>query len=261
MMRSKALSTANAGMTRLRRKGNASPATLYDCLNAYITIAGTIKPRPGTIIDIDLPPGTKGLVAHKGIMNVFSHSPVTIDDDRYTCITLRHPTDPTLSLEEIHFAKPFMGFLYVVASFSDGSQYHYWAEDLDPWEAETIYSFNERVFPTTPNGFAYKATRIGSPAPVWSAGVERTVGDIIEPTVNNGYYYECIATSGAGAASGDIEPIWPTEEGAIIVEESLGSDSESPPPTPGDDGTDLGDIDDRYDNPNYGYPGLVGVYP
>ena len=57
-MRVQALSTANAGMTRLRHKGNASPATLYDLLNGYITLSGTIRPRPGTVIDTNLPTGT-----------------------------------------------------------------------------------------------------------------------------------------------------------------------------------------------------------
>ena len=241
-------------MTRLRRKGNASPATLYDCLNAYITLSGSIKSRPGTIVDINLPPGTKGLVGHKGLMTVFSHVPVIIPDSRYTCITLRHPTNPDTAIRQIHFAKPFMGFLYVVAAFEDGSQWHYWAEEVDPWEADKIYSLGERVFPTTPNGFAYKATRIGSPSPVWQPNVTRAVNDVIEPTVHNGYDYTVISVSGSDPASGTIEPIWPTEQGATVIEESLGAGGTSPDTTPGDDGefVDYGNIDDRYDNPNFG---------
>lgn len=252
-MRSKALSTANAGMTRLRRKGNASSATLYDCLNAYITIAGSIKPRPGTIIDINLPAGTKGLVAHKGIMRVFSHAPVTISDERYDCIVLRHPTNSNTPLRAIHFAKPFMGFLYVVAAFEDGSQWHYWTEELDPWEADTVYFAGQRVFPSIPNGYAYKATRLGSPAPMWASGVERNIGDVIEPTINNGYEYVCVSVSGSNPASGSVEPNWPNEEGATITEESFDAGGEAPPPTPGDDGDGSGDIDDRYNNPYWDF--------
>jgi hypothetical protein len=250
------LSTTNAGMTRLRIKGKASPATLYDLLNGYVTLAGTIKPRPGTVVDTVLPAGTKGLVAHKGKLHVFSHVPTVMTDDRYVCITLRHPTDPTTALRAIHFAAPFMGFLYVVAAFEDGSQWHYWAEELDDWEAETAYSLGERVFPTVPNGFAYKATRIGSPDPVWAAGVERAVNDVIEPTVHNGFKYVCIAVTGAKPASGQYEPVWPTEAGATITEESLGGGGDAPLPIPGDDGDDdrEGIIDDRYSNPGGSRP-------
>jgi hypothetical protein len=239
-------------MTRLRRKGNASPATLYDCLNAYITISGTIKPRPGTVIDTVLPAGTKGLVAHDGKMHVFSHAPVTMTDDRYVCVTLRHPTDQNTAIRAIHFAAPFMGNIYVVAAFEDGSQWHYWAEELDAWVADTDYQPGDRVFPSVTNGYAYKATRIGSPAPVWAPGVQRAVNDVIEPTVGNGFNYTCIATTGTNPASGTSEPTWPTENGSTVIEEAF-TGTETTPPTPGDD-VDYGTIDDRYTNPGGSKP-------
>jgi len=242
-------------MTRLRYKGRASPATLYDCLNAYITIAGTIKPRPGTVVDTNLPPGTKGLVAHNGKHHVFSHVPVAMTDERYVNVVLRHPSNPDTAIRAIHFAKPFMGYLYVVAAFEDGTQWHYWAEELDPWEADTIYIPGERVFPTVINGYAYKATRAGSPSPVWAASVQRAVNDVIEPTVSNGYEYVCISVTGANPISGTTEPDWPTEEGATVTETSYG-DSDPVPPTTGDDGIyyDTGKIDDRYKNPGGSLP-------
>jgi hypothetical protein len=62
-------------MTRLRSKGGASPETLYDLLNGYITLAGTIRPRPGTQTDITLPEDTKGMVAHNCRIYVFKHEP------------------------------------------------------------------------------------------------------------------------------------------------------------------------------------------
>jgi len=255
-VRAEALSTANAGMTRLRRKGNASPATLYDCLNAYITIAGTVKPRPGTIVDNNLPPGTKGLVSHKGKLIVFSHVPVTISNTKYESVTLRHPIDSKLAIRAIHFAAPFMGFLYVVAAFEDGSQYHFWAEELDAWEADKNYIAGDRIFPTIPNGFAYKATRIGSPNPVWGPRIERSVNDVIEPTVHDGFKYTVIAVSGTKPASGEIEPVWPAEDGAVIIEESAGAIS--PDPIPGGEGIgfDIGSIDERYGNPGGSRPVL-----
>ena len=226
MPRIQPLSTTNAGMTRLRTKGNADPATLYDCLNAYITLAGTIRPRPGTQTDITLPTDTKGMVAHNCRIYVFSHIPqVTSNPDKYVVATLRHPTDATLKLAQIHFAAPFMGFLYVAAEFEDGNVWHYWLEELDAWTAGTDYKVGDRVFATVENGFAYKASRPGSAYPAWAAGVERSVNDIIEPTVYNGFKYTVTVVSGTNPASGQIEPDWPAEAGAQVVEYTAGNET------------------------------------
>ena len=225
-MRIQPLSTANAGMTRLRSKGNAAPNTLYDLLNGYITLSGTIKPRPGTQTDITLPAGTKGLVSHKCRLYTFSNVPtVTSNPDKYVVATLRHPIDSTIALQQIHFAAPFMGFLYVAAEFTDGNTWHYWLEELDSWSASTDYFLGERVFPTTENGFAYQATRPGSPYPNWSADTQYAVNDIIEPSTYNGFKYTVIAATGTSPRSGSVEPDWPAEAGAQVIEYAEGQDS------------------------------------
>lgn len=259
MARIQPLSTANAGMTRLRSKGNAAPGTLYDCLNAYITLAGTIRPRPGTQTDITLPADTKGLVAHKCRLYVFSHIPqVTSNPDKYVVATLRHPIDATIPIEQIHFAAPFMGFLYVAAQFEDGNTWHYWLEELDEWTPNTDYKVGDRVFPSTENGFAYRATRPGSPNQVWAAGASRAIDDVIEPTVYNGYKYTVVNTTGPNPASGATEPDWPTESGSQVIEYSQGDDSTTvTTPTTSDYPSyiNYGNIPDRYENPAGGFDG------
>jgi hypothetical protein len=220
-------------MTRLRRKGAASPSTLFELLNAYITIAGTIKPRPGTVVDMVLPPGTKGLVSHKGQLVVFSHQPTEITDDRYKVVVVRHPVDQTIPLREIHFAQPFMGFLYVVAAFEDGQQWHYWIEELEQWEPNKHYRLGERVFPSVENGYAYTARRKDAPNPVWAAAVPREFGDVIEPTVFNDFKYECVLVTGGSPASGEIEPVWPEVDGATVVETTFGDPITTIPPQTG----------------------------
>lgn len=253
-MRIQPLSTANAGMTRLRNKGGASPESLYDLLNGFITLAGTIKPRPGTLTDITLPPNTKGLMAHKGKLHVFKHEPdVTSNPDKYVVSVLRHPTDPTIPLLQIHFQAPFMGFPYVAAEFLDGSVWHYWLEELDAWSAGTDYLIGDRVFPTVENGFAYQATRSGSANEAWAPNVSRTIGDVIEPTVYNGYKYTAVATSGGNPSSGPFEPEWPTENGAQVTEFSDGSGSPTPTSTVVDPNPDLGTVPQRYNNPAGGF--------
>lgn len=224
MSRIQPLSTGNAGMTRLRTKGNAGAATLYDLLNGYITLAGTIKPRPGSVVDTTLPADTKGLTAHKCKLYVFSSTPVVMTDPDYVNAVVRHPSDPTVLLLQIHFASPFMGFLYVAAEFEDGQIWHYWLEELDPWSSGTAYLIGDRVFPSTENGFAYEATRPGSAGPAWAASVPRAVNDVIEPTVYNGYEYTVVSVTGDNPASGELEPDWPAEAGAQVIEFSAGNE-------------------------------------
>lgn len=257
-MRIQPLSTANAGMTRLRVKGNAAPGTLYDLLNGYITLAGTIKPRPGTQTDITLPADTKGLIAHKCRLYTFNHEPtVTSNPDKYVVATLRHPVDPTIKLRQIHFASPFMGFLYVAAEFQDGNTWHFWLEELDEWSPNTDYKEGDRVFPTTENGYAYKATRPGSPFPAWAPNLERSIGDVVEPTVANGFKFTVIATTGTNPSSGALEPDWPAESGAQIIEYSQGQTSTTIGTTVQDPDPNVGTGD--YDA-TYPRDGLAGGY-
>ena len=56
-----AINALTAGINRLRTKGGASNDGLYDLLNGYVTLAGTIVSRPGTVEDATLPAGTVGL--------------------------------------------------------------------------------------------------------------------------------------------------------------------------------------------------------
>jgi len=189
------------------------------------------------------------LVAHKCKNYVFSHTPqVTSDPIKYIVATIRHPTDPTIKLQQIHFAAPFMGFLYVAAEFTDGNTWHYWLEELDAWSPSTDYEIGDRVFPTVENGFAYKATRPGSANPAWAPSVERSVSDVIEPTVYNGFKYTVIATTGSNPSSGLIEPDWPTESGGQVIEFAQGEASNLVESTVLDPNPDLGDVLEDYQN-------------
>lgn len=251
-MRNESLSAVKGGITRLRDKGSPPKDWLYDLVNGYVTAARSIRNRPGTTIHTVLPPGTKGLCGFDGKLHVFAGVPVEMTDSRYVCHTLRHPTDLGRPLAEIHFSAPFMGRLYVVAEFDNGDIYHYWLEEIDEWEASTVYQFGDRVIPTVPNGYMYEATRLGSPNPVWAAGVLRTVDEVIEPTESNGYYYTVIDTTGANPASGATEPDWIAADGAIVVE--LTDGDPAPAPTPAVDDEDPGT--GGYTNPGGSRPGL-----
>lgn len=218
------LSALKAGINRMRTKGGADPASLYDLLNGWVRQDGSIESRDGTVEVATLPAGTKGLCAFNGGFVVFSHQVTTGLPAGYACEVLVNPNDATQALTEIHFAAPMMGALYVVAEFANGEVFHYWLQGSGTsgatWEADTVYSEGDLILPTTPNGLAYQAVRLTAPNPVWAAGVKRAVDDKVEPTVANDYYYTVIDTLGDNPVSGESEPDWTASEGAKVYEDT-----------------------------------------
>lgn len=277
-MRSLPLTTIRGGINRLRTKGGARPDNLYDLVNGYVTEAGTVKVRPGTERVATLDSRTRGLCAFGGELHVFCHVPVSVPEG-YVLNILTHPDPPdvgdylyayagdtTVAIDKIHFSEPFLGGLYVVAEFEDGSVYHFWLQPGRTWEAETEYKVGDLVEPSTPNGFLYRASRLGDPYPPWQPDEPRYdgIGDayaqsVVEPTEPTGYYYVCIATEGPNPRSGTKEPTWPEfAEGTVVertdtgVPEEVEIDSTAPPPagtsgsTSPTDTTTVVDPFDRY---------------
>ena len=255
-MRDAPLTVLKGGINRLRTKGGARADNLYDLLNGYLTDDGTVHVRPGTLRVATLDAATKGLVYFDGSRHTFASESVPVPPG-YTLHVLFHPDfDPDAPdqsdfvLERIHFAEPFMGFLYVVAEFGDGNTFHYWLQTGGVWEADTIYNHGDIVEPTIPNGLTYRASRLGSALPSWAPNVARTEGpppDQIEPTEYNGFFYTVVETVGDNPQSGTTEPDWPTEEGAQIFEDTEGVLGPSTPTTsPPDTQTPTTDVQDRY---------------
>jgi hypothetical protein len=236
-MRPVPLTTIKGGLTRLRTKGAALSDSLYDLKNGYVTAARTVKVRPGTFLDYTLPAGTIGCTAFEGKLHVFASVFVGgLDTDVFQLHVLRSP-DGDFALTQIHFAKPFMGALYIAAEFADGNIYHYWVSVVDDWEASTIYDANQLASPTagSDNGLVFRATRLGSPYPGWTAGTPRTVGDRIEPTTYNSLYFEVVEVCGDNPRSGTVEPDFDVEVGDLVIEDVDGAtlpSSPVPPPPP-----------------------------
>lgn len=249
-MRDFAITSAKQGVTRLRNKGGASKDSFYTLKDCFVTSDRSIKPRPGTRRDTILPANTKGLMAFRGKLYVFSAEPVTITNPKYANLVLQHPEPGnTAQIRAIHFAQPFLGYPYVVAEFDDDATkfYHYWLQDTGDWQANTVYMFSEVVQPTTPNGYTYSATRLLPPDPTWTSGKPVQIGDKFEPTVPNGYYYEVVDAAGLNPITGETEPQWIAEEGATVYDDSdtnggstSAGDDDTPQPPP--------DVVDRYRN-------------
>lgn len=247
-MRAVSLTSGKGGIQRFRDRAGAKPDTFYDLTNAYVTQGLGVVPRPGAVLDYALPDGTVGLTAFAGKKVVYAIENIALSDPSYELVILKHPTLPSLPLIQIHFAEPFLGYLYVVAEFGNGDVFHYWLQPLDDWAALTVYLAGTTIQPTEPNGYGYRANRIGAPNPNWAANVPRQVGDRVEPTVPNGYYYEVVEVFGANPSSGPTEPVWPAEEGST-VEENVDGQPQLPPPTvtpPTDGGVLPPGVIDRY---------------
>lgn len=217
------LTTVKGGINRLRTKGAALKDSLYDLVNGYVTSEKTVQVRPGSRRIAALNSATKGLTSFGETLHVFAAESVAIPDG-YTLHVISHPDSPALSdpleIEKIHFAEPIMNALYIVAEFENGDVYHYWLQSGEVWEADTVYKVGDIVLPAVENGLAYQATRISAPYPSWAPSVRREVGDIIEPTEFNNFYYTVVNVEGANPASGETEPSWPVEDGAQIIEDT-----------------------------------------
>lgn len=249
-MRPLALTVLRGGINRLKIKGGASAQTLYDLTNAYVTAAGTIVPREGTIRNATLDGTTVGLSAFEGNLNVFSTTQVSVPSG-YVDNVLAPPAGSTATLVKIWFAKPFLGFLYVVAEFSDGSIVHYWLQSSGSWVANTVYKTGSIVTPDTPNGLAYQAVRDMPANSLWTAQTTITAGTVIEPNEYTGYAYRAVSVEGSTPHTGSTEPVWPTTSGGVIQEfgdfDTSTSDSGTTQATVGSGAQPLGsNITDRY---------------
>lgn len=249
-MRPLPLTVIKGGINRLKIKGGASAQTLYDLTNAYVTAAGTIVPREGTIRNATLDGTTVGLAAFKGDLNVFSTSLVSVPAG-YIDNVLAPPAGSTATLVRIWFAKPFLGFLYVVAEFSDGSIIHYWLQSGGTWAANTVYKTGSIVTPDTSNGLAYQAVRDMAANSLWTSQTVITAGTVVEPNTYTGYSYRAVSVEGSAPHTGSTEPVWPTTIGGVIQEfgdfDTSSSDSGTTQATAGAGAQPLGsNITDRY---------------
>lgn len=218
-MRPYPLTVMAGGINRLRVKGGAAANMLYDLQNAYVTNAGSISPREGTIRTATLDSTTVGLSAENGKFNIFSSQFSTAAlPTNFVLNVLSDPNNTTASPVKIWFAKPFMGFPYVVAQFNTGDIFHYWLQNNGTWTSNTDYTSASIVLPPVANGLAYQGVRDFPPNPLWTANTLITSGSYIEPNEATGFCYQCIAATGSPINTGAVEPVWPTVAGGIVQE-------------------------------------------
>lgn len=89
------LTAISGGINRLRTKGGADKNSLFDLLNGYVTQAGTVKVRDGTLRNANIATysgagNTKGLLAYQSKLHVFSTSVVGVPPG-YELHVINHP--------------------------------------------------------------------------------------------------------------------------------------------------------------------------
>jgi hypothetical protein len=191
------LTVLAGGIDRQRVKGGAAANKLYDLQNGYVTNAGSIVPREGTNRTATLDSSTVGLAAANGQFNIFSSAFSTASlPANFVLNVLSDPNDRTQPVTKIWFAKPFMGFEFVVAQFGNGDIVHYWLQNDGVWASNTVYTTASIVLPPTANGIAYQGVRDFPAQPTWTPDTIITLGQFVEPTEPTGFAYEAVAIAG-----------------------------------------------------------------
>ena len=204
-----ALTVLKGGINRLRVRAGASPSSLYDLVNARLTIDGSVVPREGTIRNATLNSNTSGLVWFAGAFQVFATSTQTVPAG-YNVNIVVGPNGASDGISFVWFSKPFLGFLYIVVEYVSGAIAHFWLQSGGVWTASTTFQVGAIRSPTVPNGYAYQAVRDALKNPTWTPETFVSVNQIMEPTVANGYMYKATAVSGTNPHTGEVEPTWPT---------------------------------------------------
>lgn len=175
----------DGGLDRRKGPSAAGANQLRELTNAYVTRGKEVRRRPGKSLHLNLQNGSVGLFGLLGKLATFSGN---LDVDHLSSLVenyqLPHPTNSARTLSRVWVADVFRGYIYASAEYDDGSVYHHYLDDPGAWVASTNYA----------------------------------IGNIVRPTVPNGYRYE--ATADTGSAGGS-EPAWPTTVGATVVDSGI----------------------------------------
>lgn len=136
----------------------------------------------------------------------------------YALNVLSNPHNRAAALDTIWFAKPFMGFEFVVAEFQTGDIVHYWLQNDGTWTTNTDYTTASIILPLPANGLAYQGINRFTTGTVWTPETVVTSGAFILPNSPTGFAYEVIGVAGSPVHTGQVEPDWPTVVAGQIQE-------------------------------------------
>lgn len=142
----------------LRKGPSVSDANRLRVLqNAYVNTGHTLTKRPAAVKVATLEAGTKGLRPALGVLNTFYENGTIVHaNPLFVANKVPHPT-LSQSVVRAHFCLPFLGFLYAVVEYADGSVWHHYLDGTSP----------TRI--TDPNCPQTKAVSL-SASKIWAAG-------------------------------------------------------------------------------------------
>ena len=212
------------GIDRNRNQSPPRDGTLYDLVNAYLTPGHTLKRRNGFTKQQAL--ASFGLTSYGGKLHTFYSGADPGSNALLTTHKLVCPDGSASALVKVHYAAPLLGYLYVVAEFANGNVSHYYLDNggvtAPTWAATTQHQYGDMVSPTVANGFRYWVQSVLAAA-AWQPGEAVAVNTLVQPTAPNGYVYKCTAVNGppgfANFVTGSTEPVWPLAVGATVIED------------------------------------------
>lgn len=246
------LGNFKTGMDRSSRRGGKDGAQrLWLLQNAYLNERGEAVPRPG-LQHVATVTNSAGLYGWQGQLHVFHEDDTFVDPSNPLVAAHKVPyplanAPDDVHLTTVHFVGVILGQLYLANEYADGTIRHFWLQNPAAWQPNHIYGLGELVQPTVPNGYYYQAPT-SSPVQGWVAGTVYALGDKVQPTTPNGYVYTVVDITGDSPTSGDTEPTWPAKDGAQVFEgiEQASVPSDATTPT-GGTGSGIGSgIRDRY---------------
>lgn len=230
------------GIDRTQYRGQqVNGGALYDLVNAYLTIAGTVQRRPPFRKVAQLDPATRGLFANNARLHTF-YSGAGLASPLPGLIAyhpLPLPNDVATALVRVTFDALYLGRQFVITRWDDGSHWNYWLPSdgmlgsSPPWQPNHQYNVTDTVQPTVPNGLTY-AIGNQSDLQAWQPTTGYKLGDVVVPTTLNGWKYTVIEADGDTPSSGATEPAWPEQDGATVSEDrdNTGAPPTQPPSVP-----------------------------
>lgn len=132
------------GMDRRRVSRVAAEAgSCWLLKNAHVTRGGDIERRKKFVATYSLPTGTKGFLVVRNTRYVFGAGADPGMPAGITYQRLQHPTDGAATITKVEASAAFDGRAYAIATFSDGSTYHFYdGNRVADWDtlAQTIGS-------------------------------------------------------------------------------------------------------------------------
>lgn len=122
------------GIDSRKSRATTNAGSLYDLIDGHITRGGEIEQRKAFVQKYILPAGTYGLASVSGTLYSFGS---VSDPGPPSGVTYQRLQKGALTMTDIVDTEVFDGKLYVIATFSDGKNYHFYnGSEVTDWSEQ-----------------------------------------------------------------------------------------------------------------------------